>query len=70
MFTVTDTEQFQKDPRSFALELVDNGIVDAESLLSACLSYMSHDDVRGMLDANELSPRFNEDEDLVDEDLE
>ena len=56
-----DTKQFQKDPRSYALELVDNGLVDAESLLSACLSYMSHDDVRGMLDANELSPRFDED---------
>jgi hypothetical protein len=67
-----DTKQFQKDPRSFALQLVDNGIVDAESLLAACLGYMSHDDVRGMLDANELSPRFNmdEDEDLVDEDSE
>jgi hypothetical protein len=29
-------------------------------LLEACLSYMSWDDVRGMLDANELSPRFDE----------
>lgn len=61
-----DTKQFQNDPRSYAMELVDNGLVDAESLLNACLKYMSHDDVRGMLDANELSPRF--DEDYEDED--
>jgi hypothetical protein len=63
-----DTKQFQKDPRSYALQMVEDGLVDAQSLLEACLGYMSHDDVRGMLDANELSPRF--DEDLVDEDSE
>ena len=56
-----DTKQFQKDPRSYALQMVEDGLVDAQSLLEACLSYMSHDDVRGMLDANELSPRFDED---------
>ena len=55
-----DTKQFQKDPRSYALQMVEDGLVDAQSLLEACLRYMSHDDVRGMLDANELSPRFNE----------
>lgn len=52
-------QQFQRDPRSYALDLVEQG-VSAQSLLEACLMYMSHDDVRGMLDANELSPRFNE----------
>lgn len=50
---------FQSDPRDYALELVEAGI-SANHLLLCALQYMSHDDVRGMLDANELSPRFNE----------
>lgn len=57
-----DRELFRRDPRSFALELVDNGF-SAQSLLEACLVYMSTDEVRDMLDSNELSPRFYDDED-------
>jgi hypothetical protein len=37
-------------------------------LLTAALNWMSHDEVREMLDANELSPRFSEDEEDEDED--
>ena len=60
---------FDKDPRSFALELVQNQLVSADHLLLCALKYMSHDDVRDMLDCNELSPRFDEDyEDEDDED--
>ena len=49
--------------RDRALELVEMGMVSAESMLSMCLSYMSTDDVADMLDANELSARFQEDAD-------
>jgi len=62
-----DRELFRKDPRSYALELVEQGF-SAEQLLEACLAYMSHDDVRDMLDANELSPRFDEEDEDEDED--
>lgn len=55
-----DQQLFQQDPRDYALQMVEEGLVDAESLLECALKYMSHDDVRGMLDANELSPRFTE----------
>jgi hypothetical protein len=55
---MSDKKQFKEDPRSYAQELVDQGLVSADALLEACLIYMSHDDVRDMLDANELSPRF------------
>ncbi len=67
-----DKDLFRKDPRSFALELVDNGSVSAESLLTAALVYMSTDEVRDMLDSNELSPRFSEDDEdeLTDEEVE
>jgi len=49
--------------RDKALELVDNGMVSAEDMLTMALKYMSADDVEDMLDANELSDRFLEDED-------
>ena len=58
-----DQELFRRDPRSYALELVDQEFCGRDSalhLLEACLQYMSHDDVRDMLDSNELSPRFDE----------
>ena len=51
------------DARDKALELVDDGYVTAENLLSMCLKYMSNDDVAEMLDMNELSDRFIEDDD-------
>jgi hypothetical protein len=52
-----DKKLFETDPRSYALELVEDG-VRAENLLLCALKYMSHDDVRDMLDCNELSPRL------------
>ena len=49
--------------RDRALELVEMGMVSAEDMLTMCLKYMSSDDVEDMLDANELSERFQEDYD-------
>ena len=49
--------------RDIALELVENGMVSAEDMLTMALKYMSNDDVEDMLDSNELSERFFEDED-------
>jgi hypothetical protein len=53
--------------RDEALELVENGIVSAEQMLTMALKYMSTDDVADMLDCNELSARFM-DEDGDEED--
>ena len=47
-----------QNSRDRALELVDEGIISAEDLLTAALKYMSTDDVEDMLDCNELSDRF------------
>ena len=49
--------------RDEALELVEDGFVSAEEMLTMCLKYMSTDDVEDMLDCNELSERFFEDDD-------
>jgi len=62
-----DRELFKQDPRSYALELVEQGF-SAERLLEACLVYMSYDEVRDMLDANELSPRFDQEDEREDDD--
>jgi hypothetical protein len=53
--------------RDIALELVENGLVSAESMLTMALKYMSNDDVEDMLDSNELSERFFDEEPDVDE---
>ena len=56
-----DKKLFRSDPRGYALQMVEDGLVSADTMLLCMLKYMSHDDVRGALDANELSPRFDED---------
>ena len=50
----------QPNSRDKALELIDEGMVSAEDMLTMALKYMSTDDVEDMLDANELSDRFLE----------
>lgn len=52
--------EWKDDPRSYAIRLVDEGMVSADTMILALLEYMSHDEVRDALDANELSPRFDE----------
>jgi len=46
--------------RDTAIGLVEEGVVDWETMARAALSYMSTDDVDDMLDCNELSERFME----------
>ena len=55
------------DYRNIALEIVENGLVSAEDMLVMALKYMSQDDVEDMLDCNELSERFFDEEPDVDE---
>ena len=52
----------QPNSRDKALELVDEGMVSAEDMLTMALKYMSTDDVADMLDCNELSERFMEED--------
>jgi hypothetical protein len=49
--------------RDAAFALVEEGLVSAEQMMTMALSYMSADDVEEMLDANELSERFQEEDD-------
>jgi hypothetical protein len=60
-----DSLLFKDDPRDYALELVEDGF-DAKDILLAAIKFMSTDDVKEMLDANELSPRFLEEDEEDD----
>ena len=51
------------DARDQAIELVEDGTVDAKAMLIMALKYMSTDDVADMLDSNELSERFMDEDD-------
>jgi len=42
--------------------LVDDGYVSEREMLIACLKFMSDDDIRDMLEINELNARYSEDE--------
>ena len=49
----------QLNARDKACELLESGIIDPDTMLNACLMYMSCDDIQDMLDSN-----FDIDEDL------
>ena len=43
------------------LEMVDDGMLDPMMALTMCLKWMSEAEVAEMMDANELSDRFEDD---------
>ena len=45
------------------LELVEDGILDPQAVMEACLKYMSEDDVADMAHCNELILEEEEEED-------
>jgi hypothetical protein len=49
-----------ENARDKAMELVEDGMVSPENMITMCLKYMSNDEVSDMLDANELGERFVE----------
>ena len=54
--------------RDEAYELAENGTVSWEDLATMALKYMSTDDVADMLDCNELSSRFADDDEDEEDD--
>lgn len=53
------------DPREQTdrlLEMVEDGYLDPMMALQMCLKWLSEDEVAEMMDANELSERFTEEE--------
>ena len=50
------------DYRDRLIELVEDGMLDPMMAVTMCVKWMSNDEVGEMLDANELSERFVEEE--------
>lgn len=50
------------------LEMIDDGLIDRDLVINACLKYMSEDDVQDMMEANEFIEEQYEDEDEDDDD--
>jgi len=48
------------------LEMIEEGILDKDTVINACLSYMSESEVQDMMESNEFIEE--EDEDEEDED--
>ena len=51
------------DNRDKLIELVEDGNLDPMMALTMCAKWMSDDEVGEMLDANELSERFEDEDD-------
>lgn len=50
------------------LEMIEDGILDRDAVIMACVKYMSEDEVRDMMEVNEFVPV--EDEEEEDDDME
>ena len=48
------------------LEMVEEGLLDKDMVIMACVKYMSEDDVRGMMEANEMIDEEEEEDDEYD----
>ena len=52
----------RQNSRDEAIQLVEDGYISWEALATMALKYMSTDDVEDMLDCNELSSRFRDED--------
>lgn len=52
------------------LEMLEEGLLDKDYLISACLQYMSEDDVADMARSNDIEIEDQYDPDLLDDDTE
>ena len=52
------------------LELIDEGVLRAETVVMACLKYMSEDEVADMAHINEFAQLWEDEEDEDDDDVE
>jgi hypothetical protein len=56
-------QEMAREATNQILEMVDQGLLDRDTVIMACLKYMSEDEVRDMAHANE----FFYDEEMEDE---
>jgi len=47
------------------LEMIEEGMIDRDNVIMACVKYMSEDDVADMMWINEIDPDRWEDDDVI-----
>ncbi len=52
------------------LEMVEEGLLDKDTVIMACVKYMSEDDVKDMIEANEFLEHEEDEDDISPEGLE
>jgi hypothetical protein len=51
------------------LEMIEDGLLDRDTVITACVLYMSEDQVQDMMESNEFIPeQFEEEEEDYDDD--
>jgi hypothetical protein len=48
------------------IQMISDGVVSSEQVVTMCMKYMSEDDVADMVDCNELSERFEEPDEFLE----
>ena len=48
------------------LEMIENGLLDKDTVINACVEYMSENEVRDMMESNEFIEEEDEDEEEDD----
>ena len=52
------------------LEMIEDGLLDRDTVITACVLYMSEDEVQDMMESNEFIPeQFEDEEEDYDDDL-
>jgi hypothetical protein len=67
-----NSDKIQKSARQYTnklLEMVENGLLDKDQVILACVKYMSEDDVAEMMRINEMLIDAEEDNDEEEDDL-
>lgn len=49
------------------LEMIENGLLDKDTVINACVNYMSEDDVRDMMESNEFIEEEEEEDEEEDD---
>ena len=52
---------------NYLLAAIEDGVLDRDAVIMACVKYMSEDDVRDMVRSNDFMPWLEDDEEAEDE---
>ena len=63
-FRITKGTTMAREYTNKRLEMVEEGLLDKDMVIMACVKFMSEDDVRDMMEANEFILEDEDDDDV------